>query len=531
MKKVFTRFSAVLLIITLSFTSCVKDLDQSPYYGLNAESVYSDPANYIHVLAKCYAGLAISGNQGPAGSPDISGIDEGFSQYLRVLWNLQELTTDEAVCAWNDPGIPELHQMTWSSNNSFVVAMYNRIFFQVPLCNDFIRQSSDANMSDRGFSEADQATIRIYRNEARFLRALSYYHAIDLFGNVPFVTEADAPGAFLPNQIFRTDLFNYIESELKDIENLLPESKQNEYGRADKSAAWTLLAKLYLNAQVYTGTERNTDAVSYCNKVINSGAYSLDPVYQDLFLADNNFSPEIIFPITFDGLYTQTYGGTTFLVHAPVGGSMVAADFGINGGWAGYRTTSGYVSQCDTTDTLDQRQMFYTAGQNLEITSISTFTDGWGITKWKNITSEGEPGSDPTGNFVDTDFPLFRLADVYLMYAEAVTRGGGGGDNGTAITLVNQIIDRGHGGISSPEWDVTTLDADRVLTERARELYWEGHRRTDLIRYGLFTGGTYIWPFKGGVPEGISVPDYLNLFPLAFTDLVANPNLIQNPGY
>ncbi len=208
---------------------------------------------------------------------------------------------------------------------------------------------------------------------------------------------------------------------------------------------------------------------------------------------------------------------------------MVAADYGINGGWAGYRTTSGYVSQCDTTDTLDQRQLFYTPGQKLEINSITTFTDGWGIVKWKNVTSEGVHGSDPTGNYVDTDFPLFRLADIYLTYAEAVTRNGAGGDMGTAINLVNDIIQRAHGGDASH--NISTLDADRVLTERAREMYWEGQRRTDLIRYKLFTGGTYIWPFKGGVPEGTSVPDYLNLFPLAFTDLVANPNLVQNFGY
>lgn len=529
MKTTFFKASALFLVIIISFSSCLKDLNQSPFYGLNSESVYTDPANYIHVLAKCYAGLAISGNEGPAGSPDITGIDEGFSQYLRVLWNLEELPTDEAVCGWNDPGIPELHQMTWTSTNAFVVAMYNRIFFQIPLCNEFIRQSSDDNMSTRGFSEADKSTIRVYRNEARFLRALSYYHALNLFGSVPFVTDADAPGAFYPEQISRADLFAYIETELKDIENLLLDPKQNAYGRVDKAAAWTLLARLYLNAKVYTGTEYYSDAITYCNKVINSGAYSLEPVYEKLFLADNHLSNEIIFPICFDGLFTQTYGGTTFLVHAPVGGSMVAADFGINGGWAGYRTTSGLVAKFDTLDTLDQRQMFYTNGQNLEITSIGTFTDGWGITKWKNITSEGVPGSDATGNFVDTDFPLFRLAEVYLMYAEAVTRNGAGGDMATAINLVNQLIERAHGG--DPSHNIASLDKERVLVERARELYWEAHRRTDLIRYDLFTGGDYIWPFKGGVPAGTSVPDFLKLYPLAFTDLVANPNLVQNPGY
>ncbi|HAE35811.1 MAG TPA: RagB/SusD family nutrient uptake outer membrane protein, partial [Bacteroidetes bacterium] len=211
----------ILASVSLFFSSCFKDLDLSPKYGLNTESVYEDPANYIHVLAKLYAGLSITGNQGPAGSPDISGIDEGFSAYVRVLWNLQELPTDEAICGWNDPGIPELNSGTWNSTSSFVQAMYYRIFYQIPLCNEFIRFCSDDWMNEKGFSDADKATIRTYKAEARFLRALSYYHAMDLFGNVPFVTEDDLPGAGFPEQIQRADLFDYIEDELLAIEGEL----------------------------------------------------------------------------------------------------------------------------------------------------------------------------------------------------------------------------------------------------------------------------------------------------------------------
>jgi hypothetical protein len=332
----------ILSLFSVSLPSCLKDLDRFPFYGLDSESLYADPDNYVHVLAKLYAGLAISGNKGPAGAPDITGIDEGFSAYVRVLWNLQELPTDEAVCAWTDPGIPELHEMSWNSENSFTQAMYNRIFYQIPLCNEFIRESSDDKLNERGFSDADKATIRIYRAEARFLRALSYYHALDLFGNVPFVTEDDAPGSFFPEQISRADLFNYVEGELLSIEGELIDARQNEYARADKAAAWCLLSRLYLNAEVYTGTPKYTEAITYSNKVIASG-YSLEPSYPNLFLADNNLTSEIIFPVTFDGINTKTYGGTTFLVHAPVGGTMKPADFGINGGWAGYRTTKNLV--------------------------------------------------------------------------------------------------------------------------------------------------------------------------------------------
>ena len=533
MKTTISKSFIILSIIALSLTSCLKDLDRTPFYGLNTESVYADPDNYIEVLAKLYAGFTTTGNQGPAGKPDISGIDEGFSNYIRVFWNLQELPTDEAVCGWNDPGIPELHEMSWSSDNSWVKGMYYRIYFQIPLCNEFIRETSDEKLNDRGFSAENINKIKNYRNEARFLRALTYYHAMDLFGNVPFVTEEDASGSFFPEQISRNDLFNYIEGELKDVENLLLEPDQNEYARADKAAAWTLLAKMYLNAEVYTGQARYSDAVAYCDKILGAG-YTLESKYTNLFLADNHLSNEIIFPITSDGKFTTSYGITTFLVHAPVGGSMKPLEFGISGGWGGYRTTSAFVAQFP--DTLDGRYLFYTDGQNLSVNDTvngviklsANFTDGWAIAKWRNVTSAGVIGSDPTGTFVDTDYPLFRLADVYLMYAEAVLRGGGG-DQGKALDLVNQLRERAYGNNSS---SVSSLDLDFLFAERSREMQWEGTRRTDLIRYGRFSGGTYLWPFKGGVqPEGASVPEYLDLFPLPASDIIANPNLKQNPGY
>jgi len=537
-------FKSVFLVslIAIILSSCTKDLNRSPFYGLNTDNVYNDPSNYIHVLAKLYAGLSLTGNQGPAGKPDLdpSSVDEGYSQYIRTLFNIEELPTDEAVCNWNDPGIPELHQMAWQSDGYWSKAMYYRIFYQIPLCNEFIRESSDANMSSRGFSDADQTTIREYRAEARFLRALSYYHAIDLFGSVPFVDENDLPGSFYPKQISRVDLFNYVESELLDLQNLLPDPRTNEYGRVDKACAWFLLAKLYLNAEVYTGQQRYTDCITYASKVATAG-YSLEPVYANLFRTDNNLSNEIIFPVTFDGLKTTSYGGTTFLVHCAVGGTMNPLDFGIAGGWSGYRATVdstpdfgfanhlfGVTPQNPKGDTLDSRNMFWTNGQVMQINDISSFTYGYPITKWKNISSTGAPGSDPTGGFVDTDFPMFRLADDYLMYAEAVLRGGTGGDMATALGYVNAIRERAYGNSSH---DMNSIDLNFILDERGRELEWEAQRRTDLIRFGEFTSGSYLWPWKGGVKQGEAVGDFRNLYPIPIDDIIANPNLVQNPGY
>ena len=518
----------ILLTLTflLSLGSCFQDLDLAPPYGVNSASVYEDPANYINVLAKLYAGLSLSGNNGPAGEPDIVGIDEGFSSYIRVFWNLQEVPTDEAVVGWNDPGLPELNTMEWVATNSWTGAMYYRIFFQITLINEFIRESDADKLNGRGFSQADVDRISQYQAEARFLRALSYFHALDLYGgNVPFVTEEDLVGAFLPEQTNANDLFAYIESELLDLEAGLMDPvvgyDDQVYARANKAAAWTLLAKLYLNAEVYTGSARWNDCITYCQKVIDAG-YELEGDYTHLFLADNQQSREIIFPVTFHGLNSKTYGGTTFLTHAPVGGSMSADDFGINTGWGGYRTTKGLVNTF--TDTLDNRYLFYTDGQNLEVNSIGTFTDGYAVAKWRNVDRNGNDGVDPTGDFVDIDYPMFRLAEVYLMYAEAAVRSGG--DTGKGAGYLNELRDRA--GIDDIGNDYTAMD---VLDERAREMYWEAQRRTDLIRYGRYTGGAYLWPWKGGVMEGTSVSDHLGIYPLPESDLSANPNLDQNPQY
>ena len=518
----------ILLTLTflLSLGSCFQDLDLAPPYGVNSASVYEDPANYINVLAKLYAGLSLSGNNGPAGEPDIVGIDEGFSSYIRVFWNLQEVPTDEAVVGWNDPGLPELNTMEWVATNSWTGAMYYRIFFQITLINEFIRESDADKPNGRGFSQADVDRISQYQAEARFLRALSYFHALDLYGgNVPFVTEEDLVGAFLPEQTNANDLFAYIESELLDLEAGLMDPvvgyDDQVYARANKAAAWTLLAKLYLNAEVYTGSARWNDCITYCQKVIDAG-YELEGDYTHLFLADNQQSREIIFPVTFHGLNSKTYVGTTFLTHAPVGGSMSADDFGINTGWGGYRTTKGLVNTF--TDTLDNRYLFYTDGQNLEVNSIGTFTDGYAVAKWRNVDRNGNDGVDPTGDFVDIDYPMFRLAEVYLMYAEAAVRSGG--DTGKGAGYLNELRDRA--GIDDIGNDYTAMD---VLDERARELYWEAQRRTDLIRYGRYTGGAYLWPWKGGVMEGTSVSDHLGIYPLPESDLSANPNLDQNPQY
>jgi starch-binding outer membrane protein, SusD/RagB family len=520
-------FLTVLTALTV-LSSCVNDLNRIKPYELTSATVYSDPANYRGLIAKVYSGLALSGQEGPSGKPDISGIDEGFSTYLRQYFKAQELTTDEAVIGWNDGSIKDYHNMNWTSGNEFIAAMYYRIFYQITLCNEFVRETTDAKLSERGIS--GEASIKAYRAEARFLRALSYWHALDMFGAVPFVTEKDPLGAFLPPQTTKAALFTYIESELKDLEGLLAEPRKNEYGRADKGAAWTLLAKLYLNAEVYIGQKKYDECITYCNKVIGAG-YAIEPKYENLFKIGNETSNEMIFAIRFDGLRSKTWGGMTFLVHAGVGGTMKPSDYGIGSGWSGLRTTKGLVNLFNNAsnklDTFDTRAMFYTSGQTLEIDNVAEFAQGYAITKFKNVDQAGKAGTDPEGNFPDTDFPMFRLADVHLMYAEAVTRGGNGGTAVQALKYVNDLRTRAKSGVGN----LASLTLNNILDERGRELYWECHRRTDLIRFKKFTTADYLWPLKGGAPTGTAVADKYNIFPLAAKDVIANPQLKQNTGY
>ena len=526
---------SILLVFTVALfmQSCEDRLDLKPEDSrLTADAVFEDPDAYKQFLAKIYAGISLSGQEGPAGAPDLIGLDEGFSNYLRLYWKMQELTTDEAIIAWNDGTIHDLHNQVWTSGNEFIRTMYSRIMYQVALCNEFLRQTTDDKLDGRGVSSELRAEIQTFRAEARFMRALTYWHAMDLYGNPPFVTEDDPIGAFLPPQIERVDLFNYIESELLDILDDMAAPRANEYGRADRGAAWMLLAKIYLNSEVYTGTSRYDDVITYTNNIIGAG-YSIPSIpYFHSFLADNDSNgaqEEVIFTIPFDGLRTQAFGGMTFLTHAPVGGSMDPADFGINGGWFGVRTTPTFVEQFPGEEnSADGRELLYTDGQNKDIMTVATFTDGYAIAKYRNVDVDGNQGSDTTGNHTDIDFPMFRLADAYLMYAEAVLRGGGGSTS-TAVGYINELRLRAYGDTSG-NISESDLTLDFIIDERSRELYWEAHRRTDLIRFDQFSDNG-VWQWKGGVQQGTTTESFRDLMPLPSTDLGINTNLEQNPGY
>jgi hypothetical protein len=527
------RWLCLLTLLTLA--GCSKKLDLTPSDGLSASQVYSTATGYTEAAAKIYAAFALTGNEGGTGNPDLSTqviSDEGNSDFLRLWFNLQEVTTDEASWAWEtDAGIQGLHEMSWSSINPLVDGLYYRAYFQITLCNDFIRQADSATVAAKGITGADAQNIAYFRAEARFIRAFQYWVLMDVYANVPFATDSEAVGTYIPKQISRANLFNYIESELKAIDGSL-NKPHAIYGRADQAAEWALLARMYLNAQVYTGTARYTDAITYCNKVIAAG-YTLHGDYTQLMLADNyKNTDEFIFTINYDAKNTQNWGGTTYLVHGPAG--VPGTVSGSSGTWGGLRFTQNFMALFpDYSGNTDHRAQFWTSTQTLDMSQLYVSGDGLSTFKYRNLTTSGaeDPNADINLYFSSVDFPLFRLAEIYLIYAEAVLRGGSGGDATTALGYINDLRTRAYGTSSSGQVLASDLTTDFILDERGRELYYECQRRTDLIRYGKFTTSNYLWAWKGGSAGGTAVDSKYNIFPLPTTDLSANPNLVQNPGY
>lgn len=532
MKNITTITKKVLLLFVIMAlsVSCTDDLNITPKDDddFTADKYYENPEAYRMFLAKLYGGLARAGNGEGDGGEDLEGIRNDFTPYMRAFYTLQQLPTDESVIAWQDGNLPSMNTHTWTAGNEFIYVMYSRTFYQISLANEFLRQSTPEKLNSRPVAAAIKNDMVSYRAEARFLRALSYWHALDLFGKIPIVTEEDPVGFFYPEQKEKLEVFNYIVSELIAIDADLKASQANEYGRIDKVAAKMLLANVYLNAEVYIGQDKYKEASEALADVINSSYKIAQIPYSNLFMADNDINGaqnEFIFPIRFDGLYT-TSGITNYLIHASILSTMNASDFGVDGGWKGLRTRREFVNKFpDVTGTADKRAMFHTEGQTLELISVSNEANGYGVTKWTNKKSNGQGGSNPTGNFVDTDFPMFRLADAYLMYAELAVRGHG--SLSQAVDYVNILRTRANAGTISQG----NLSLDFILDERARELYWECHRRTDLIRFGKFTGGSYLWQWKGNAVNGSPTAEHLKVFPIPERAISANPTLRQNTGY
>lgn len=522
---------AIAAMMLAGLNSCVGDLNVTPIDPnvTLPEDVLNTEDAYAALLAKCYAGLTTSGSDGPDGGPDIDGIDGGFGQYMRALFYMNELTTDEALCVWNDKTVKDLHALSFTTSDIFVTSMYSRLFYQISLCNEFIRRAKASEFKD-------SQNIKTMIAEARALRALSYYHAIDMFGDVPFADETSKVGSEGPDQMSRAELFAWLDAECKDLieGGELKGAKQNVYGRLDVNFVKMIRAHLNLNASVYLGksdVKENYDIVGTLCKEIVADYPTLHGKYTDLFGADNHlFTDEIIFGIEQDGAYTQNYGGSCFLIKASyVGGDTYKVDgverntatdnLGIDDGWGGTLVTPEFINKFDDSDV---RKLFWPAStkpdESATIEELD-FLKGWSAHKFTNLNSDGSVPA--IINFPSTDVPLFRAADAYLMLAEAQLRGA------TTVTVAdgqaawNAV--RARAGLGNAEYKL-----DGIIDERGRELYWECWRRSDLVRFGLLTSSDYLWEWKGGVQAGQAVDSKYNILPLPVNELNSNLKLQQN---
>ena len=559
MKKIFLK-TAMASMLCMGFVSCADELN------IKSIDPQSTPTYSVEgLLAKQYATLGLTGQKGPAGSADLS-CDEGESGFIRTIFNLQELMTDETAWAYqNDPDIAPITNLSWKSSNGRVNWAYQRLIFDITLYNQFITEQSGSLSEDK-------------IAEVRFLRALNYYYFLDLYRKAPFKDTFDNN---LPIEKSGKDLYEWLDNELTTIEPLMAEvgayNTAKDFGRADRGAAYALHARLALNSEVYTDglVKDYQKAIHYCDEIINSGKYDLSRAkkngysgYQQLFMGDNDCNPEamkeIIFPIRQDGLKARAYAGTTYLVAAATIAGMPYASTGDP--WKCFFARENMVEKffpnkdipmaakedipenatqekiiakdnekgISTADVVakakDDRALFYMGVGGCETGKVRTINPGENITgplngasfvKWSNLHADGTAQHDQ--NYSDTDFPVFRLAEIYLTRAEAKYRLNGS-QEGLADILEVQ-------GRANRDLKATSVDDQTLIDEWCREFYMEGRRRSDLVRFGLFSGSKYLWSFKGGVENGTGIPSYYDVYPIPYNEIKNNPNMTQNPKY
>jgi len=559
---------ALALVASVGLTSCLGDLDTAPLddNDLVESQVYKTADGYYGELAKCYGSLILTGQKGgDGGNGDLEGANEGYSGFVRLMFYLEELNTDEFLMPSSSNGLRKMLNLQWDASNAPVITWtYQRLYMCIAYCDEFIRQSTDAKIQERGLQSELGGKISEMRAEVRFLRAYCYATLCDLFGGVPYVDE-NTGVTDLPEQMTRQQTFEYAEKELKAIlgENgeteVLGDAGATEYAHVNKAAAWFLLSRMYLNAKTWIGTDRYNDCLTYCKKVIECGKYPLASDFRHIFLADNENCSEIIWPLVQDGLRAQSSAGTNFYVKAFVNGAMNSLyQTGVETrGWGNVRAKMTLVDKFDAADVAfdtedtwgnnknDKRAQFMTAlsGQKKETCDdkgnmTSTFTCGYGYIKWRNVTKDDQVCASGT-QYSSIDFPMFRTADAYLMAAEAILRGASG-SRADALKYVNEVRERAYmvgkyaktGVKQGVGADITDaqLTLDFLLEERSREMASEITRRTDLIRFGKFTKGNN-WDWKNAVWAGTDVEDYLQIFPIPEAELTNNSKLTQNPGY
>jgi hypothetical protein len=543
MKKILNiRYILVGFGISFFALSCV-DLEEEVFSEVTADNFFQTEEEFISALGQAYSSLGGLGNH--------SG-----------LWSINELASDEITIStkggdWFDGGVLlQLHQHEFLPDNPFFNNSWNFLYGGINTCNRLIFS----------FESLDNPNSPAFIAELRALRALYYYWAMDAFGNIPLVTDftqVDPPGT-TP----RAEIYSFLLSELNEIIPLLPVSRDGTtYGRMTKWGALMIRMKLYLNAEVYTGTPQWALAAADAEEIINSGPYSLMPSYRDNFVINNSGSTENIFVYPYDKVFAGGFNWVMMTLH-------IASQSTFNltqQPWNGYQTVEEfYNSYVDpeknpgvqgpvwkglalepSEGTIDGRlsnflvgPQFRSDGQPLEDPGVEPFDatgrngdpNGQPITFMPYLNEIWPQGLRQAGariakyefemggtNNMSNDFVVFRLSDAILSLAEARFRLG---NTAEALALVNQI--RARAGNLDP---FTTLTEENLLAERGREMYVEMTRRQDLIRFGKY--GEAWWPFQGmNRPKRVhAAGSFLELFPIPEPQRLANPKLTQNPGY
>lgn len=570
LNKIKTWLPAAAFVLAAGMSSCMADLEKG-----NIDPTVEPTPNLLGLYSKCYAGLIMEGNDGGA---DFTIDDAGKSTLLRNIFNFNELTTDEAICWWSDGGIVDVSYNQCLPGTATLRFLYYRLMSNITYCNHYL--SLDIAQEDKTMLA-----------EVRFIRAYNYFQMLDFFGDPAFIEtitsdipkqahayneKYDASATYTRAELLqlgREFLFNWVKSELEAAEaDMLPAQPETDtdanYGRADKAAAWILLSRLYLNAGTYLNNDGQNNpywdkALEYAEMVINSGYALFDDSkisaqaqangyqpYDLLFMGDNGSngsSCEAILPLLQDGKVTKGYGGSLFFIAAMWNGEMAtvtdltAGTTGNN--WSGMRCRPQLIEKFtnnpesfvgkSTSDiralNIDDRALFWGKGSSsdertLDLGDNSSFYQGLVTTKWNNNYSNG--GSSHDSFDVDTDFFLFRVAEAYLNAAEAEMHLNGEG-SAKAKGYIDALRNRAHATVSS------SYNLDYLLDERSREFYFEGLRRTDLIRYNQFGGtqATYNWSYKGGNSNGVTFDKSRNLFPIPTSEIQANSSLVQIDGY
>lgn len=537
----------------LTMGSCTDDLDLQPIdpSSINSSTFAEDPEGYMNrVLAEVYISFV---NHGPNNNSQVADFDGGMSSFQRAIFNLEEIPTDEAC--WmgaDDAPLVALSYGNISSDNTAIFGTYSRLIINVALCNSFI-QTVEAGQFNLPADLQEKAADGI--RQCKILRSFCYFHLISLFGDVPYADETVGIGTNAP-QLKRAEIYDLVVKTLEDVVAEYGTAKQTPaYGYCGKDFAQGLLVRFYLNAEVFKGQAAWDKCLAVANDIIAAHkgngfqGSGLAENYTQNFAANNDQITlgrgnvgEIFWATPASVNNLLTYGSSTLMIL----GAMAKTDellayFNVGNGWKCFKGRKQMVDKFEWNEPTqatspDTRVMLWQTSkdgyvnENPDMNQNNWNENGYQTNKYinRNILADGTvdlnttPGSDGDG-YTSVAYPMMRLAEIYLSAAEAILHGAGA--KNTALEYVNYIRERA--GLTA--WTENQLTLETLQDERAREMYQENTRRTDLIRYGKWISG-YNWSWKNNIQSGTNFPDYYNVYPIP-AQIIAQSDYQQNPQY